>query len=147
MAEDDKWVGGGGGGSSGDSGGGSSVSGSSVSGSSSSSSASSASASGTDKPSGGEGSGAPQKSKTNLYEDLEPKLKAAFRTEWDGLRGDRPKRWFTSLMYKRTYKEIFDEFLAGPHEDNWTALTQDKQSAEAQQQTEQQKEQTQQQTM
>ena len=123
MAED-KWISGGGsGGKRGGKGSGSGSSGNSSSGKSDSGSTKSDSSKGVSgKGDKKESSGS--KSPTQLYKELEKKLRPLFESEWRDLDGTRPKKWFTDRYGKNTYDELLKEFLAGPHDDEWTKLDQ-----------------------
>lgn len=131
---DDKWVGGGGGGS-----GGSGSKGSGGSGGYPSAYTDEESKSGgsgdypstyteEESESGDSGNSGSEKSpsKKNLYQDLDKILKPVFEGEWKDLDGTKPRKWFTDRMDKETYEKLFEEFLAGPHDDEWSKLNQDK---------------------
>jgi len=130
---DDKWVGGGGGGS-----GGSGSKGSGGSGGYPSAYTDEESKSGgsggypstyteEESESGDSGNSGSEKSpsKKNLYQDLDKILKPVFEGEWKDLDGTKPRKWFTDRMDKETYEKLFEEFLAGPHDDEWSKLNQD----------------------
>lgn len=74
---------------------------------------------------GSSGSGEGAKSRKNTYEQLERMLKPLFDEEWRGLDGTKPRKWFPERMGKKTYDEVFEEFLAGPHDDEWSKAWQD----------------------
>lgn len=60
-----------------------------------------------------------------MYKDLNNLLKKIFKEEWNDWDGTKPKKWFTDRFDKEKYSDIFEEFLAGPHDDKWQNLVQD----------------------
>ena len=124
----DKWVEGGGSGGGGSRGGGSSGGGSGSGSSGKSGSSGSSGSSGGGSSSGGGGGsssgGGGSNSKTQMYADLEKKLRPLFETEWNDLDGDKPKKWFTDRYGLDSYEKLLEEFLAGPHDDKWAMLDQ-----------------------
>lgn len=65
-------------------------------------------------------------SKKNFYKDLDRTLGRVLREEWEGLDGTKPRKWFSDRMGEGTYEKMFDEFLAGPHDDEWSRARQDR---------------------